>query len=224
MNAKLLESAIEQLTEIINQWNNMLSRSKYEDVSDLSDLEVISLVTQASAAIKRTSLSNSEYIKQSQKIVSMDGYPGYKLQQLIGVVDALKHDLKRGYIESIEEFIHADVFDDYLDMTTHLMDKKYKDPAAVVAGTTLEIHLRKLCARNGIEVFKDREEDIYKKAEGLNGELKNKEVYVVLDNKNITAWLELRSHAAHGRYEKYNIRQVEAMIMGIKDFIDRNPA
>ncbi len=224
MSHKLLELAHEQLTEIQNQWKTMLARSEYEDVSDLSDLEVISLITQASAAIKRISFANSEYFKQAQNIISIDGYPGYKLQQLMGVIVALHHDLTEGYIESIEEITHADVFDNYLDMADHLLDKNYKDPAAVIAGTTLEIHLRKLCIKNNIEIFKDDKKSNYKKAEGLNGELKSKEVYVTLDNKNITAWLDLRNDAAHGKYGNYNNTQVVNMIQGIKDFMDRNPA
>jgi glutaredoxin len=34
-------------------------------------------------------------------------------------------------------------------------------------------------------------------------------VYSLLDQKNITAWLELRNKAAHGEYEKYVAQQVE---------------
>jgi len=114
MDDKLLELAKAQLDEIKNQWDDMLVRSEYEDVSDLSDMEVISLITQASAAIKRISLLNSEYTKQAQSIISENGYPGYKLQHLMGVVNALQHDLNSGYIESIVEITHADIFDSYL--------------------------------------------------------------------------------------------------------------
>ncbi len=223
MDDKLLESVKIQLDELKNQWDDMLVRSKYEDVSDLPDVEVISLITQVRATIKRISLVNSEYTKQAQNIISTDGYPGYKLQHLMGVVNALHHDLNLEYIGSIVEITHADVFDNYLDMANHLLEKKYKDPAAVIAGTTLEIHLRKLCLKNDIEVFKDHKKKLYKRAEGLNGELKSKEVYATLDNKNITAWLDLRNDAAHGKYKEYNSSQVKNMILGIEDFMNRYP-
>ena len=40
----------------------------------------------------------------------------------------------------------------------------------------------------------------------------------------VTAWLDLRNKAAHGNYSEYNDNQVKQMIMGVRDFIIRNPA
>ena len=49
-------------------------------------------------------------------------------------------------------------------------------------------------------------------------------VYEKLDQKNVTAWLDLRNKAAHGEYEKYGGPQVGLMIAGIRDFLTRHPA
>jgi len=47
--------------------------------------------------------------------------------QLCGVIEAIRTDLDAGYLQSIAEFIHGDVFSDFLDMARHLLDEKYKD-------------------------------------------------------------------------------------------------
>ena len=50
------------------------------------------------------------------------------------------------------------------------------------------------------------------------------QIYSKLDQKSVTAWLDLRNNAAHGHYDKYEAVQVELMISGVRDFIARNPA
>jgi len=44
---------------------------------------------------------------------------------------------------------------------------------------------------------------------------------VSLDQKNVTAWLDLRNKAAHGLYDQYNREQVETMLKGVIEFSAR---
>lgn len=43
-------------------------------------------------------------------------------------------------------------------------------------------------------------------------------------SKQITAWLDLRNNAAHGKYDKYSIEEVKLMIAGIRNFLLAFPA
>lgn len=74
--------------------------------------------------------------------------------RVLGVVTAFRADVEAGYMRSIQELIHADVFADFLDMAVELQEKNFKDPAAVVAGSVLEEHLRKLASASGIDAEK----------------------------------------------------------------------
>ena len=60
---------------------------------------------------------------------------------------------------------------------------------------------------------------IPKKANTLNADLTKAGVYGVLEQKNISAWLDLRNRAAHGKYGEYNQEQVELMYQGVLNFI-----
>ena len=62
-----------------------------------------------------------------------------------------------------------------------------------------------------------------KRAEQLNQDL-GKNAYSLFDQKQITAWLDLRNNAAHGHHEKYSSEQVVRLIEWIRDFIAKNPA
>ena len=110
-------------------------------------------------------------------------------------------------------------------MASYLLEEGYKDPAAVVGGASLEGHLRQLCKKLDIEITMSNTKGIRpKKADSLNTEIAKVSGYSKLDQKNVTAWLDLRNKAAHGHYDTYTSEQVAIMLSGIRDFITRNQA
>ena len=107
-------------------------------------------------------------------------------------------------------------------MSTHLLDEGYKDAAAVMIGSVLEEHLRQLCRKHSIDVeIIASSGKAPKKADAMNADLAKQSVYNKLDQKNVTAWLDLRNKAAHGKYSEYTKEQVSIMLQGISDFMAR---
>ena len=139
----------------------------------------------------------------------------------VGIARALLSDIQNGYLKSIEELLHSDVFSDYLAMAMHLLEKDYKDAAAVLTGGTLEVHLRNMCSKHNISTERSGKA---KKADELNSELAKQEEYSKLDQKSVTSWLDLRNKAAHGRYNEYTKEQVQILVQSVRDFITRHPA
>jgi hypothetical protein len=214
-----------QLNKIMEEYQSLRSRSQYDDLSDLLDNEIIRLITRSRASIERISGKNSVYYRQSEEIIANGGCPGYVCTQIIGVVDSLKVDIEADFLKSYEELIHGELFSDFIDMARHLSSEGYKDPAAVIVGSTLESHLKKLCIKFSIETtFEKDGKNISKKADKLNSELLKEGAYSKLDQKNITAWLDLRNKAAHGHYGEYTREQVDLLIDNISNFIARHPA
>ena len=95
-----------------------------------------------------------------------------------------------------------------------------EDPAAVIVGSVLEEHLRQLCLSARIPT-----EDVSStryvphKADRLNSDLAKAGNTLKLDQKQITAWLDLRNKAAHGKYSDYSPEQVALMLAGVRDFV-----
>ena len=56
----------------------------------------------------------------------------------------------------------------------------------------------------------------------MNAELGGAGVYNKLDQKNVTAWLDLRNKAAHGQYDQYTADQVTTVISGVQEFAARH--
>ena len=143
------------------------------------------------------------------------------LHTLVGILMALKSDYEAGYLQLIQELIHADIFADFFEMAEYLLEQGFKDPAAVLIGGVLEEHLRKLCNKNSRPItVKDRP----KKADSMNSELAGLKIYGKLEQKSVTAWLDLRNKAAHGKYNEYTYDQVKVMLMSAREFVSRFPA
>ncbi|HHX65907.1 MAG TPA: hypothetical protein GX702_13580 [Chloroflexi bacterium] len=150
----------------------------------------------------------------------------YQARVLIGIAQALRDEIHDGFLGSLTSLIHGEIFDDYLEMAEYLIDEGYKDAAAVIAGSTLEAHLRRLCPLWGVDTRYAAADGTQqsKKASRLNDELAKAGAYTRYDHKHITAWLDLRNNAAHGEYSAYTSMQVEQFIDGLREFMDRNPA
>jgi hypothetical protein len=114
------------------------------------------------------------------------------------------------------------LFSDFLKLASYLYSEGYKDAAAVICGSVLEGHLRKLSEK--VEIAVTAENGRPKKADALNGELAAKGAYSKLDQKNVTAWLGLRNHAARGEYDRYARDQVALLLEGVRGFLGRYPA
>jgi hypothetical protein len=136
------------------------------------------------------------------------------------VISLTFKDVKAATSDSTLKAVRA-VLVDAFQKHRYLLEEGYKDAAAVIAGGVLEEHLRKLCARHGIAISVSGRP---KKTEAMNSDLATAAAISKLDQKNVTAWLDLRNKSAHARYSEYSQPQVELLVQGIQDFITRVPA
>jgi hypothetical protein len=136
---------IQQLDSLVAEVGQFQARSQHDDCSDvMKEPKAIEIATRAYAAIERISGKNSPYSRRADEIRESNTYEQLKVIRIVGVLQSLSADLKAGYLQSLEELIHGEVFSDFLDMAQHLLESGYKDPAAVVAGSALEAHLRQI--------------------------------------------------------------------------------
>lgn len=221
MQKNLAEKFLAQLNVVLSIYRELEEKSEGGTLRDISTFDLNRLITLSRAAIERVGGFNSPYQKQADDILAAKSPEFLKARRIVAVIESLRMDLDSGYIQTMGELIHGEVFGDFLEMASHLLDEGYKDASAVIAGSALEAHLRQLCSKYGISI---EESGKSKNADRINSELTSASVYSKLEQKNITAWQDLRNKAAHGEYNKYVKDQVLIMIAGIQDFITRNPA
>ena len=213
----------EQFDDIVKEYESLEAQSKEYDLSDvLCRKDVMALQARCLAAIDQVVGCRSVYYDSAKRILDENAYSWVHLQGLIGIVKALLINLRKGYVKTLEELVHADVFADFLEMAEHLLSNGYKDAAAVIIGSSLEAHLRNLATKLGVSLVDSSGRT--KKADTLNADFVKAGGYNKLEQKNVTAWLDLRNKAAHGKYAEYDLQHVKAMLLSVRDFIARNPA
>ncbi len=148
---------------------------------------------------------------------------GYAAEAGIGIMNAVQGELQGGWTQTATGIVSAEIFSDFLEMAEYLLDSGYKDAAAVMIGGVLEEHLRQLCRREGIPLEISGPTRISpKKADQMNADLAARQVYSKLDQKAVTAWLDLRNKAAHAEYAGYSEQQVVLLFGGVQDFMVRH--
>jgi hypothetical protein len=200
-------------------------RARHDDGSDLKDGSMEAVAARLVTTIERFAPPGSFYARQAREFTTNHwGSPHVLYKYLPPTLKALRDDIAHERTASVVELVHADVFSDFLEMAQYLLDDGgFKDPAAVIAGSSLEAHLRALCDKHGIATTDANNKP--KKADTLNHELEKAGAYTgKLDLKNVTAWLGLRNDAAHGDYAKYQAGQVGLLISSVRDFMTRYPA
>jgi hypothetical protein len=180
------------------------------------------LIAGLRSAIRRIGGEGSTYDVEADRAIADPRKDEFKVETIAGVAQALYNDLRSGYLRTLREIHHAEVFSDYLAMASHLLEEGYKDAAGVIGGSSLEVHLRALASARSIVLVLPN--GTPKKAETINADLRAAGAYGKLDQKNVTAWLDLRNQAAHGCYTLYTAEQVRIMLAGISELVARVPA
>ena len=211
-----------RVDELILLSDKVIATARYSEYSgDLVNNELFQEFRSSSLSfLEKTFGDRHTFYKEFQNKVK-DTYK-YNSEEGRGILKAAKNEIESGWIFTIKGLVSAEIFSDFLEMAEYLLEKGFKDAAAVMIGSVLEEHLRQLCHKKEIpvEIIKN-DKFSPKKADLLNSELAASELYNKLDQKSITTWLDLRNKAAHGIYDQYTKEQVELMLQGVINFIAR---
>src|SRR5258708_27004361 len=212
--ADMIDNFIRQLDDIIEFY--------YGKPSDVIQYQA-NFITRAVAAIERIAGPDSFYAKHTYHYIEIyQANESLTAANLVGVMQALRNDVADGFLKSVRELVHGELFSDFLDMADFLLSEGYKDAAAVMGGGVLVSHLRQLCIKHSVDLEVTLGNDSrVKKSNQLNADLAKQKVYSLLDQKQVTAWLDLRNKAAHAKYGEYTKEQVVLMLQGIRNFIAR---
>ncbi len=212
------DEMIKQIDALLADYEQAVTTARSRDRS-LGKHDTYVLINRFQAAIDRLTPPTSAYARQSQHV--LDNPAHIRLPHLVGILTALREDMNAGWVQSVVELAHADTHGDYMEMAQDLLEKGYKDAAAVIAGSSLEVHLRALCVKYGVGVEVNGKP---KKADIMNTDLKKADLYNGIQQKQITSLLATRNSAAHGQYGDYDVVTVRQLIDSIQAFMIKYPA
>jgi hypothetical protein len=216
-----MESVFAQIDAAIGRGFDLVQTSQYDDLSNHPEEVLLEVRSICAAAVERLAPPGSGY-RTSAAVAIERHFPGTAIRELVGILRAIRDAYEHGYMQTLQELVHAELFADFLEMADELLTNGYKDPAAVIGGSVLEEHLRKLADKHRVDV--DKPDGSPRKADTLNADLCKAGAYNKLEQKNVTAWLDLRNKAAHGHYSEYDRAHVESLVRDVRSFMGRYPA
>jgi len=220
-----LENFINRVNELLQMGEMVLATTQYDenDFTTVNNKEFSTFRSAVLSFLLNLFGSDHPYYSEFNDCVKIAN--PYHVERGIGILRAIYGELSGGWIWSAKSLVSAEVFSDFLEMALYLLDERYKDAAAVIIGSVLEEHLRHLCQKASIDINITKEGIVVpKKADALNSDLSNHDVYNKLDQKSVTAWLDLRNKAAHGKYDEYSKDQVSLMYQGVVELMTRVPS
>jgi hypothetical protein len=211
---------ISQIDVLLNEFNRAKAASPYDDLSGgLSMDEHVAIYTRMRAGIERLAPTGSSYFNSLIEVNNIKCNACIKIIHCAGILQAMKADYSAGYLQKIEGLIQANMFENFLEMADELLAKKYKEPAAVVAGCALEEHIRKLAHNSSITVLDAKSKR--RQFNLLTVDLVKSGLFSETQRKILAGWYGIRSSAAHGDYDNVIKEDVEHMIQGIREFMIR---
>lgn len=184
--------------------------------------ELRSVATRLGHLVRALSGPNGQHLADLERIQSKGSFSTMHanlfghVSELCGLAKAVQHQLRAGLFAHARGLLQAEVFDDFLEMSEHLLGAGYKDPAAVIAGAVLEDALRKRVEREGLPTLDAKGKGLT--IEPMNVALAKAGVYNVLTQKQVTAWADLRNKAAHAQWDEYDAAQVKHLLEGVRKF------
>src|SRR5947209_2256126 len=121
MNSKATDTILAQLDSLIQQSNTSIQSLQ----------STHQFYAQSLAAIDRIAGSGSKYADQAHNAIlhpQARSRPQYSHDAIVGIIKGLRDDVANGYLTTLQERIHADMFSDYLGMAEYLLTDGYKDP------------------------------------------------------------------------------------------------
>jgi hypothetical protein len=146
------------------------------------------------------------------------------IERALGILEAFRDDLEKGFLDDFLLKVEAEVAADYLGQAERLLDEGQSGtfdhvPAAVLTGAVLEKALRTLCDRQQPKIPLLNAKGENKTLNPLIDDLKRAGVFNELKAKQLRAWADIRNKAAHGEFSEFTKGDVEQMIAGINNFL-----
>jgi hypothetical protein len=138
----------------------------------------------------------SVYAEQARKVLEQHAKTDWTAYHLAAILEALRADIERGYLTTVQREAREEVFDDLLGMATEINTRMHPAPAAVLAGAVLEEHLRQLTIANDLDASKPNGDPLA--FEQLGHGLVKAEIIRETERKQAAGWYALRTEGAHG--------------------------
>lgn len=144
-------------------------------------------------------------------------YVRIHLDRVLGILNSIENEIKKGLFEGLEDLISGDIFDSVLESAKYLLGRQHKDAAAVYGRVVLEQTLKRLCDKQNPPITYSSHTKISK----LNDELKKVRCLSTPEWRRNRFGLDIGNAAAHGKFTNYTSDDVNKFLSDLEGFISK---
>lgn len=160
----------------------------------------------------RTFGKESTYYETFQAILKYGNLQAH-ITHGLALLEGAREEIEKGFLYKIEHLISVDFFDSILEQAQYLLDKGFKDVAAILGRVVIENTLKDIAKRENFTFSNEI------KPSKLNETLWKNGIYAKNVWRSIQAQIDLGNFAAHGDFDKYDDNSVKNMLNWIKDVL-----
>ena len=168
--------------------------------------------TSAESLIKASCGADSPYYRNFIKAREVCDGGEHRLKALAGIFQSAKEAFDGGYLFDVERDVSAEIFGDFVVLAKQALAEDNKDVAAVLASAALEDALKRYAASNGLAVDDASMSKVI-------GALKSKGLVSGAQKSMLAAMLQMRNHAMHAKWEKFEKPDVSGLIGFVEHFL-----
>lgn len=162
---------------------------------------------------ERISNPYSDQLRSVEALFVIQDYISYEhIQICTEVLINLKNDIENGLVETLEDKVTAENFDDFLDHAEAYYNDKKIAQAGVIAGVVFEDTIRKICKKFEIEISGQ-------KLENLINSLKRENYIEKTKSFRCKVGAAVRGTAAHANWEELDEGSVRDTILLTRELL-----
>ena len=202
-----------RFSDLQSEWDNMpFETSHYDGESYVQSGIWEKWATSVESLIKASCGADSPYYFHFIKAREKCGGSASRLKILAGIFQSAKEAFDGGYLFDVERDISAEIFGDFVVLAKQALAEDNKDVAAVLASAALEDALKRHAASNGLAVDDASMSKVI-------GALKSKGLVSGAQKSMLAAMLQMRNHAMHAKWEKFEKPDVSGLIGFVEHFL-----
>src|SRR5262249_40662992 len=111
---------VKQIDEVLEKHQAIRSQSRYEDCSDQGGPVTSKPPTLPCTTIDRSAPTNNQYVQTMRAMLKRSSeLNAPNIPNIVGILRALRAAYTSGYLATVTELIHADLFADFLEMADY---------------------------------------------------------------------------------------------------------
>lgn len=198
-------SLLKRFDELIKRGEGLLKFSSSRDFAELDAWETACL-----HLVDKTFGEESVYYERLSDALDIPNRQARK-DHGVAIMEGAKEEIEKGFLYKTKHFIAVDLFDSILEQAEYLLDRGFKDAAAILGRVIIENSLKDIARRRNIE-FREKI-----KLSKLNEILWKESIYAKNVWRITQGHIDTGNYAAHGDFDKYNDQSVKNMLKWIRE-------